>query len=380
MNHIYKKGSSTLEFIFCAPLLLIIMFVAMEINERIEQRVNTTIAGGNLAWISKINASGTTGQELAKADILGSKNGAVLGATATLQDSNAVMSYSDTKKRADSYDINATHLRNQQSDNRAKDRARQKIGSSTMDTFSTGLASSVIHIGTIIDAITAPKISWLPNLFLRDLYIEEQRLSWSTSSTGTSNAAIAGIQDLTKLIGSEDNGNLSFASQQEYRLLAHRSNYLRRDPAYHPDGYTNQVLFGMGVGDDTFSDYNEKCFMTFDEKPCREKNGFVDYVKTRHGIIFGVKTFLECDFSNFISLAKSLAFQLALAILEKAITDKLAEIVEKPIENAYKGMTDDFGKLPNMTSDLTGSTNTQIEILSKKIDASVSKAVGAISP
>ena len=167
-----EQGSSTLEFIFCAPLLLIIMFVAMELNERIEQKVNTTITGGNLAWIAKADSNGSTAASVAKADILGSKiSGATLGvgAGSSMNGNEAVMSYTDTKRRADSYAIHLEHLRNVQSDRRAKDRATQKIGNSTTDSFTTGLATAAITIGTVIDGITAPNVSWIPSLFLKKI-------------------------------------------------------------------------------------------------------------------------------------------------------------------------------------------------------------------
>ena len=70
-----ERGSSTLEFIFCAPLLIILMFIAMEINERIEQRVTSAIAAGNASWLADPNqmsaAGGPEAENLAKADVLG---------------------------------------------------------------------------------------------------------------------------------------------------------------------------------------------------------------------------------------------------------------------------------------------------------------------
>ena len=72
-----RQGSSTLEFILCAPALLILMYVAMEINERIEQRTTATIAAGNASWLADPNSVGAASSDLkttSKSDILGTKS------------------------------------------------------------------------------------------------------------------------------------------------------------------------------------------------------------------------------------------------------------------------------------------------------------------
>ena len=58
-----RQGSSTLEFILCAPALLILMYVAMEINERIEQRTTATIAAGNASWLADPNSVGAASSD-----------------------------------------------------------------------------------------------------------------------------------------------------------------------------------------------------------------------------------------------------------------------------------------------------------------------------
>ncbi|MCX6118479.1 MAG: hypothetical protein NT027_13125 [Proteobacteria bacterium] len=380
-----KSGSSTLEFIFCAPLLVVLMFVALEINERIEQRVNTSIAGGNLAWISKENSNGAAGADaVAKADILGAKTGggAVLGvqSSTVLGDSNNVMSYTETKRRADSYNIVVTHIRNSSSDQNARQRGKLVLGTSSMDTFTSYLNSTVSTVSRTIDAVTATSVSWLPHLFLPNLHIEEQRISWSISPTGTTNAAITAIQNLSESVGTGTSQDLWATNSVQYRALVHKSNYLRRDPAYHPNAYKNQVMFGLPIGNSDFNRFNDDCFMKFDKRPCKENNGFYDYINDKHSKLYTIKSVLQCDFTNFISIAKSLAMRVIISAIEGVVRNKIEDIIMKP---ANKAIDDVTNTLSNVSSDLTNIesiSQTQIDELNRAIDSSVDKAIEAISP
>lgn len=304
-ENMQKRGSSTLEFLFCAPILVILLFVAMEINERIEQRTTSAIATGNAAWL--INPDTSPGaplldlQGVAKSDILGAKSTANNTTAVIAQqpggmpvDTSAVLSYSDSKQSTDSYALALEYQRNRATTNRAKARASVAIGSSQADRITSNMTGVSNSLTNTFNQLVDPPSRFLPTLF-HQKDVEELSLSWTTSSQGASNLAVSSIEKLAESVKPGLGQDVPDAASNEYRILAHHSHYLRRDPAFHPSDYKNHAWLGALMGSSAYDNFNKKCFMNFvvDRTECGEENGFVNYIKMIYGLIVFGKTVLD---------------------------------------------------------------------------------------
>ena len=390
MSKSSQLGSSTLEFIFCAPLLLIVMFVAMELNERIDHRVTSTIAAGNAAWLAQpargISSAGGDAEKLAKADILGIRAGTgawTLGISAPGELSNNIMSYTNTKRRSDAYAVTIDRTYNATSDQNAQRRAGTRIGSSNADATAASLGTATIAIQSVVRKLTDPQVWALPSLFPTNS-IEEQRLSWSVSATGTSNLALQTIEELAKSVGSDVGHDLQNSSTREYRLLSHHTTYLRRDPAYHPNRYESQALFGLILGSGEFNDFIDQCFMKFeiDKRDCGEESGFYTYVARSHGIVSFAKTMI--DTATIACIAASLGLgtgscnitQFAVWGVEAGI-DKAVQVVTDKATNAIGSAIQ--AKIDEALSAIDAQIETMIDDalvgIKKNIDDAVEKSL-----
>lgn len=333
-----QNGSSTLEFMFCAPLLMMIMFIAMELNERIEQRVTSTIAAGNAGWLVDPDAQNATmdeAQNLAKADILGRGSVTTAGSTVTLandavlSDSSTVMTYSPSKSRADQYVAKINRASGNDADSHAATRSKLKIGTSHFDDVSSSLGNVAQSLQGAAATLTDPPA--LPTLFPKKS-IEEQTLAWSMSHEGGNNLAIKAIEELAIYMDQNDIHSLDHTRENQYRLLAHRSHFLRRDPAYHPDAYKNEAIYGIALGTGEYNSYAEDCFMKFSKKPCGQENGFYKYVQRVHYLIVTGKTII--DSSVLSCIAASLGFGAAACAIPKVAQVAVEDLITETIDNA----------------------------------------------
>ena len=360
------RGSSTLEFIFCAPLLLIIMFIAMEINERIEHRVTSTIAATNAAWIvnaeqSSLNPDTTTQvQALATADILGTRvadHQNVLGspAGAMVADGQTIMSYTEKKRHADAYTARIVRRTDSGATATSDTRAGSPVGDSKMDHVASTLGAASASLNGVVRTITDPPVSWLPSAFpAKD--IEEQRLTWSISSAGTTNLALSTIEGLAQSLPGGLGADLQDAKSNEYRILAHHSNYLRRYPAYHPrtEEYKSEMLVGLIIGSNDYNDFVNECLMKFKSDICGQKNGFVGYVRNIHIVLTTVKTLVDtagiaCVAASFgtgaaACMAPTLEVLGVETALDKAISEAINVVIKKVTDSIETAITDSLGK------------------------------------
>ncbi|MCX6126093.1 MAG: hypothetical protein NTV34_15275 [Proteobacteria bacterium] len=373
-----EQGSSTLEFIFCAPLLMILMFVVLEIHERIEQRVTSAIAAGNASWLTDPNqmtaAGGPEAENLTKADVLGAhsnpNNGIVaVNNNAVRSDSSVVMSYTDTKRRADAYNLQIESRSDATATNTARERALTTIGTSSADSVSTNLVLATDSVSRAFKSFTNSRVSWIPRLFPAN-EIEEHRLSWSVSETGTTNAAIQAIGDLATTIDHNLASDLQSSEDPSHRLLAQHSTYLRRDPAYHPEGtssngYRNEALFGAIVGTGNFDAFIDDCFMKLvvDASTCGRKNSFVDYVKKIYRNVAIGKTMIDiagltCAATTIVGAAMCLLNSVIIKGTEKTLTDVVTNKIEG-LKKVVINAVDD--KITSVINSAAGSLGTQLE-------------------
>lgn len=375
-----KVGSTTLEFIFCAPLLVMIMMVAMEINERIEQRVTSAIAAGNASWLVKPTtpngASLVDFAAVTKSDILGMRNSPTdptlkKSNDGVLTNSDVVMAYTDRKRRADAYGLKLSYAKSAQSTDRASKRASTTIGTSRSDELSSAVSGSASAMSALISKFTNPPVAWLPTVFPTS-EVEEQRLTWSVSASGTTNVAITTIERLARLINSDTSQNLANPHAKEYRLLAHHSTYLRRDPAFHPNAYTNSALFGMIIGNSDFSEFNEKCFMKLNVKSedCGEKNGFVGYLQKIAGILILGKTYL--DYGVISCIVGSFGMGSGVCVVPKLMQTGVETVLNEAIDAVIKKVTDEI------KDQVTGAINTIAARISGEIENEIERHINDI--
>lgn len=361
-----ELGSSTLEFIFCAPILLIVMFVAMEINERIEHRVAATIAAGNATLLIKPDASaGALGEveAITKGDILGayanagevrSKNGQ------TLQSGQTVLSYSDAKLKTDSYDVQIARTVDNRSQTEADQRAGQKIGNSTLDRFAVGMSGTAASLMHHYRKFTNGLMQIFP-----EKPIERTDISWSTSTSGTTNLAMTAIEDLAQGIGSSVATDLPKMSSHEYRLLAHKTRFLKRDAAYHNNDYQMQALYGIPFGESFDDDFVSECFLNFkrDTKAeCGENNGFYSYVEGRHNVIATAKTVISCTCFGL----DCLRIPITRALIE-GVKAVLTSMIEGAITSAVTSVVD------QVQNEVAKQISTPLEEPQKILEAQIEK-------
>lgn len=380
-----ERGSSTLEFIFCAPLLLIVMFVAMEINERIEQRVTSTIAAGNLLWTASPESSFDTArltqlQDLAKADILGTRavgTPSVLGVDAAVEANNTLMSYTPEHRHADAYQATILRQANAASSQAANQRARASIGNGPLDGPAQAIARAATTTINVADALMSPRSSWIPSVIpAHD--IEQQQLIWSVSEQGTTNVAIQAIEGLATAVNRQSPGFDTGAI--EARLLAHHSRYLRRYGAYHmrSEDYQNEALLALGLGffagnRSKFDDFVDYCFMKFAGDVCGQKNGFYSEVKTIHSLVATGKTLV--DTATYACIMASLGFGSGTCNIPQ-IAYKLAESqLENVVENTIEGIISDT--LEKALKE--AQTKAMNELVHIDVDQIVSQATGSIA-
>lgn len=375
-----KKGSSTLEFIFCAPLLLMVMFVAMELNERIEQRVTVAIASGNSIWLADPKApsrSSDAAASLAKADILATKSVSSPemvgpGQVQNLIETEAVLTYSETKRRADAYVAKLDRVVGDAADLWANKRSRAEVGETRIDFPGRTVARAAVEAKQVIDKITHPDVKWLPHLFPKDL-TEQQILSWSVSNQGSTNAAIDAIRNLSEFVNKSDTkADLDRFGAPEYRILAAKMAFLRRDPAFHPDAYENQSLYGMVLSltapreQSAFSHWVKDCFMSFKRETCSQRNGFVPYVENVHATVFSIKTMIDtaqiiaCAFGPISCAPAEAAKRIA-----KNAVDEVIKTVEMEIENQIsdsieRAINEKFNQISQKTRDEMGRAMEEI--------------------
>lgn len=345
-----ELGSSTLEFIFCAPLLLIVMYAAMEINERIEQRVNTAIATGNAVWLAKPETTfqrNSATEELLKADILGTKNAGTqnIGTNgAAFQNGQSVLAYSDEKLKASSYSANMSRDVSLGSEDSAYRRASQKIGDTKIDPFANTLGVFASNMIRIYRRLVDPPEPSIPSMF-PDTQIEHTQVAWSISNSGTANLAMKAIEDLSKQVGVGTNSQLPKIDSDEYRMLAQQIRYLRRNAGYHNNDYKNEALLGFafGIGDtDNYDNFVNKCFMKLDKNmrsDCGEDNGFYDYLEMRHNTVAMGKTFMSCVCTGLDCPVK-IAFKLVLETAKQFVIGAIQSKVESVISDQVTHATD----------------------------------------
>lgn len=384
-----ERGSSTLEFIFCAPLLLIVMFVAMELNERIEQRVTSAIASGNSAWLVRPQVGGAAvnseAEDLGKADILGTKNATSTGVLGVqnsdvLHDSSTVMSYSDSRRRADAYALKIDRLQNDTSDQHAKARSGVKIGDSTMDAVAAGLGKSANAVEMTMRKFVKPPVSWLPTVFPLHA-VEEHRLSWGTSSVGSTNLALKTIEGLALSVGSKVGDNLGELSDKRFQLLAHHTRYLRRDPQFHPDEYVNGPFLGVIAGSSAFDKFIKNCFMKFvvDQAECGQKNGFYNYVARLHGLLVMAKTLV--DSATIACIAATLGMGTGGCIVTKVQVFTVESILDAAVDEVFNQVSGKLSdlidqKIDDVLGSITDKLEEQIENAMNGIKKKVEEAAG----
>jgi hypothetical protein len=374
-----RRGSSTLEFIFCAPLLVAMMFIAMEINERIEQRVTSAIAAGNAAWIAKVDPGMTGDQtsmhDLVKADVLGTRagSGPALGiqSGASASGSETVLSYTDTKRRADTYDV---HIKREQSDaarNRMIDRSSVALGDSNMDKVMAKMAQASGVLMKLWDKVTNPTFLQLPPIFPTSAP-EEYELSWNIAAGKTDNALISIIEKLAQSVDKNQTSPIDPTSNT-YRVLAHHTSYIKRDAGYHPSEYRLQAALGIAFGgcNQKFSDFNDKCFMTLkaDKNTCGEDNGYVDYLYKIYLAVVTGKTILDAGVIACIAASLGLGSgtcnipQIAMIAAEEGLKQLGQKKLEDALTSAVKGKMEDVvtkascGGADSLKSGLTPATN-----------------------
>ncbi|MCX6117796.1 MAG: pilus assembly protein [Proteobacteria bacterium] len=349
-----KQGSSTLEFIFCAPLLVMFMFVAMELNERVEQRINSSIAANNTAWLAKADLT-NVGQQSAiepvtKADILGIKSGStssmILNGSSQPISSGAILSYSDSKMNSNAYHIMVNRRQNSAATATAANRASTAIGTSVIDQISSNLAAGSAQASQFFDQITGGRSRFLPTIFPNN-DVEEITIGWSLTNQGSSNKALEAIDALSKQVNGSAPTDMNHFYTSEYRVLAHHTVYLRRDPAYHPNSYKNQAVLGMVLGSSDFSDFNNKCFMKLDvdDAICGEKNKFADYLHDVYMIISGGKTAIDLFTSSCLAATAGLGSAGCLAT--KIIVGEVEDAIKDAIDHK---ITSEAGKIATMAT------------------------------
>lgn len=351
-----QHGSSTLEFIFCAPVLLIVLYAAMEINERIEQRVNSVIATGSAAWLTKPDAAfqnGVAAQDLIKADILGTSSQGVLQTKPglTIQNGRSILTYSENKLHSDAYQATVSHISDRQASERAAAvRASQRIGNTGVDPFAHTVATFATNIIGIYRLLVDPPSPNIPTMF-PDTPIEHTQVAWTLTPAGTTNLAVKGIEELAKHLDSKTAADLPDTAADQYRLLAQHVQFLRRNAGYHNNQYNNEALIGMAFGDNgEYKKFVDQCFMNLEKRnlnsQCGESNGFYDYLNLRHNAISTMKTFMSCVCTGLDCPAK-----IAVRIIIETAKHVLEDIVTNSIEKI-----------------LTGAVNTAIEEASNKIE------------
>ena len=353
-----RQGSSTLEFILCAPALLILMYVAMEINERIEQRTTATIAAGNASWLADPNSVGAASSDLkttSKSDILGTKSNPASGligpqaggVNATL-DNNTVMAYSSDKMTQDAYGLEIIRTVSVDSNTRAKERSQVKIGNLSTDATAMNLNNTLNSVASVLDTIQNTGVDFIPRLFPDATPVEQQVLSWSLKDGGSTNAALKAISELSKITSSTAGNDLAHFSEDSAKVLAAKSTFLRRDPMFHPSGYMNQQLYGMlfGAMSTEMDEFNDKCFMNIDDKNvCGQSNGFVNYLKAGHTSVTLLRTWIQCVpkgpvFTWPAEIEAGIAIGVALDVAVNTATGGVKDDIVGPIQNEVQDKID----------------------------------------
>jgi hypothetical protein len=348
-----RTGSSTLEFIFCAPLLVILMFVAMEINERLEQRVTLAIAGGNAAWISKpeVGTNGELGSmhSLVTADILGlrSGSGAALGirqATMAATGAETILSYTETKSRADTYFVSIQRDETDNAQRRLIDRSGAKLGDSQMDATMSNVSSLAANLMRTWDRLANFAPLGLSAKPFPSGAPEEIKVTWGVNESHSQNLLLKSISQLAKGIDRAADISSFDSASTNNRLLAHKTYYIKRDAGYHPESYQLQAAMGMGLGSCQFDNFNDKCFMNLGVNPreCGETNNYIDYLYRIYATVVLGKTLVDVGVIACIvasigtgSVACKIPQNLVMAA-EKALTKAELEYIEKVLKDAVK--------------------------------------------
>jgi hypothetical protein len=292
MQQTYSKiaGSTTLEFVFCAPLLVIFAYAAMEINERLEQRVMSAIEANNAAWEADPRATNGPAtvnlqpvSDVSKLNILGT-------AVATDPDTKTIIAYSPNKLKADGYSLDIQHEQGAATTALARHRVLADIGINTngaAHTFASWSAGAVNLVESVFYNSTLP--------LLPIYHVEKINLSWSLTPQGSGNLALNAMQDLATYQNYQASGSqIVDLSSDKYRLLSNQSRFLRRNSGYHEDHYHSQVLGGFvaGLANSDLNNFVEKCYFKFSNamsSDCGEDNGYFDVVDRGHWFVSGLR-------------------------------------------------------------------------------------------
>jgi hypothetical protein len=368
-----EQGSTTMEFLFCAPALVMLMFVAMELNERIEQRVNLAISAGNTAWISKpksvMQGQGKALESMAKADVLGTRQtGTNILATSNgdvLPDSNVTLSYTDTRRRADSYGISVESLATETTEQTALKRAKATLGDSDTDKITSGFQQFLGAVNKVAGVAERPKFAGKSIELFPDSPIEQHRVSWSLSEKGVTNQAFNALENLADFYGKESVDQLPKINSNQYRLLSHRTLYLKRDPGYHPDDYQWQAGIGLLAGTDEYSDWVDDCFMKLERNVCGSHNGFYDYLERTHNLIAFAKLLYDVISAALSSNPFTAASGIAMAKLKEDILNNLKIALQDEVMSAFSNLGNDLANIVDFGSVsqdfFSGLLNTNLE-------------------
>ncbi len=377
MKQINSKiaGSTTLEFIFCAPLLVIFAYAAMEINERLEQRVTSAIEANNAAWAADptINGAATVnGQpvsDLSKLNILGT-------AVATDPDTKTIVSYSPNKLKADGYSLDIQHEQAAATTALARNRVLADIGINTngaAHSFADWSNTAVNLVESVFYNSTFP--------LLPTYHVEKINLSWSLTPQGSGNLAINAMQDLATYQNYQASGTqiVDFNSDK-YRLLSNQSRFLRRNSGYHEDKYKNQVLGGFvaGLANSDLNNFVEKCYFKFSNamsSDCGEDNGYFNVVDKGHWLVSSIRAgyyaywvvgclsatfgYAACLIGNAgLPVHKGdvpptnttdLLMTAVTKVVEEKATQYLGDVLETGVENAMRANAPDMPAMPSIS-------------------------------
>ncbi len=285
-----QEGSSTLEFVFCAPMLLVLLYVAFEVNERIEQRSLLAIATQNAIWIEDPKDG-----ETSVASYLDQGNASptlstvwedVLGQPGD-GPSTRMATTSSPRKDRESYDLQLLRRSTPGSDKKAADRAVTPLGSSFLDKTSQAQA---IGSSAVMGAL-GPMTQFL----FPQQDIEQQTAVLSLKAKADVFTNMQRVQSLIALLQMNLEPDAAMSLRQ--RLMYDGHAFLFRDAGYQSPRYQRQGVAGLAIGwgdknRDMSKKFVEECLMNFKRdltSSCDEQNDFYLEVENLFRTIAAIK-------------------------------------------------------------------------------------------
>ncbi len=338
-----KKGASVTEFLVAAPILALLLYAALDLNQNIEFKQGLIVATRNAAF----DMLDTQQLDTATANSLQSQV-QPFAARGSEGDMGSL-----TVNTAESLGYTAA-LGFERDRAKAAIPANNRGSDSTYEGMSATTGSVIVPANEAVDTLT--KSINLPGILGNVWLLPPARMRTVTGNLGST----AGTSILRKSMGlvsraaenARNPGQLpGYTSPSASYLL-----YFRPETAHHPDGYVAQPVLGflLGLGTDykewgdngyvsigtTPQNYNHNCMMNFDGggDRCTNINGWLTLIKTA-GVL--IRTLITAgEMSGLLTApalvidAKTIAVRVVTEEAVEMVTDFVSEHVEDKITEA----------------------------------------------